>query len=55
MKNKLIVSPSPHLYRKDESVSRIMWMVAVSLLPAGIAGVIIFGLSALWVVLLASI
>jgi len=30
-----------------------MWMVAISLLPAGIAGVIIFGLSALSVIILA--
>jgi electron transport complex protein RnfD len=52
MKNsKLIISVSPHLH-KDESVSKIMWMVAVSLIPAGIAGVIIFGLSALGVIIL---
>lgn len=54
MENRLIVSSSPHLH-KGESVSRIMWMVAVSLLPAGIAGVIIFGLNALWVSILAVI
>ena len=52
MKERLIVSASPHLH-KGESVSRIMWMVAISLLPAGIAGVIIFGLSALSVIILA--
>ena len=50
-KNKLIVSASPHLH-KDESVSRIMWMVVLSLIPAGAAGVFIFGLSALWVIIL---
>jgi Na+-translocating ferredoxin:NAD+ oxidoreductase subunit D len=49
--NKLIVSASPHLH-KGESVSRIMWMVVLSLVPAGVAGVLIFGLSALWVTLL---
>lgn len=49
--NKLIVSTSPHLYKK-ESVSRIMWMVAASLIPAGAAGVFIFGSSALWVIIL---
>ncbi len=54
MENRLIVSSSPHLH-KGESVSRIMWMVAVSLLPAGAAGVIIFGLNALWVTILAII
>jgi Na+-translocating ferredoxin:NAD+ oxidoreductase subunit D len=51
MNDKLIVSSSPHLH-KDESVSRIMWTVVLSLLPAGIAGVIIFGRSAFWVILL---
>jgi electron transport complex protein RnfD len=51
MKNNLIVSTSPHLH-KDESISKIMWMVVVSLIPAGIAGAAIFGLSALRVILL---
>ncbi len=51
MENKYIVSFSPHLH-KGESVSKIMWMVAISLLPAGIAGVIIFGKQGLWVILL---
>ncbi|MBM3250326.1 MAG: RnfABCDGE type electron transport complex subunit D [Candidatus Omnitrophica bacterium] len=49
--NRLTVSFSPHLH-KDESVSRIMWMVVLSLVPAGIAGVAIFGLNSLWVILL---
>jgi electron transport complex protein RnfD len=52
MKNNLIVSVSPHLHKK-ENVSKIMWLVALSLLPAGIAGVVIFGQSALWVTVLA--
>jgi electron transport complex protein RnfD len=51
MKDKFIVSVSPHLH-KDESVSKIMWLVMVSLIPAGVAGVFIFGLSALWVIIL---
>jgi len=51
MSNKLIVSTSPHLHKK-ESVSKIMWLVVVSLIPAGVAGVFIFGLRALWVILL---
>jgi electron transport complex protein RnfD len=51
MSNELIVSTSPHLHKK-ESVSQIMWLVVVSLIPAGVAGVFIFGLSALWVILL---
>ncbi|MBI3991032.1 MAG: RnfABCDGE type electron transport complex subunit D [Candidatus Omnitrophica bacterium] len=51
MKNNLIVNILPHLH-KDESVSKIMWMVVISLIPSGIAGVIIFGLEALQVILL---
>ncbi|MDP2043584.1 MAG: RnfABCDGE type electron transport complex subunit D [Candidatus Omnitrophota bacterium] len=54
MKSNLIVSLSPHIHKKG-SVSRIMWTVAVSLIPAGVAAVIIFGLSALWVTLVAVI
>ncbi|MDD5408873.1 MAG: RnfABCDGE type electron transport complex subunit D [Candidatus Omnitrophica bacterium] len=54
MRNKFIVSGSPHIH-KQESVSRIMWTVAFSTVPAGIAGVIIFGLNALWVILVAVI
>jgi electron transport complex protein RnfD len=52
MSDKLIVSSSPHLHKKEESVSKIMWLVALSLIPAGIAGVFIFGLSALGVIIL---
>jgi len=51
MKDKLIVSVSPHIHKKD-SVSKIMWMVIVSLIPAGVAGIFIFGLNALWVIIL---
>jgi len=50
-KSNLIVSVSPHLH-KEESVSRIMWIVVASLIPAGIAGVFIFGISAFWVIIL---
>jgi electron transport complex protein RnfD len=50
MKNNLIVSASPHIHNK-ESVSKIMWAVTLSLLPAGAAGVFIFGVSALWVII----
>jgi electron transport complex protein RnfD len=52
MINNLIVSGSPHIH-KQASISRIMWTVVISLIPAGIAGVIIFGLDALWVTLVA--
>jgi len=51
MKDRLIVSASPHLHKK-ESVSRIMWLVVASLIPAGAAGVFIFGTGALWVIIL---
>lgn len=54
MKNNFIVCVSPHLHT-DESVSKIMWMVTASLIPAGIAGVFIFGITALWVIILAII
>ena len=50
MSNKLIVSVSPHIY-SGESAARIMWVVFFSLLPAGAAGVVIFGLVSLWVIL----
>lgn len=52
MKSNLIVSGSPHIHKKG-SISRIMWTVVASVIPAGIAGVIIFGLDALWVILVA--
>jgi len=52
MINNLMVSGSPHIHKK-ESISGIMWTVVISLIPAGIAGVIIFGLDALWVTLVA--
>lgn len=51
MRDKLIVSVSPHLH-KDESVSKIMWMVVLALLPSGIVGVFIFGQSALRIIVL---
>jgi len=54
MRSNLLVSGSPHIH-KQESVSRIMWTVVLSTIPAGIAGVIIFGLDALCVTLVAVI
>ncbi len=51
MKNRLIVCTSPHLH-KDESVNKIMWTVVLSLIPAGAAGVFIFGIKALWLIVL---
>ncbi len=45
---ELIVSVSPHV-RSDETVSRIMWTVSLSLLPAFFAGVYYFGPKAIYV------
>ncbi len=50
MNNKLLLSVSPHMHKK-ETVSIIMWMVSLSLLPSGIAGIFIFGPKALWIIL----
>lgn len=49
---KLTVSASPHV-RSAETTSGIMLDVIIALVPAGIAGVIIFGLRALAVILTA--
>ena len=51
MDNTLTISASPHLHAR-ESTSRIMWLVIAALLPAGIAGVYIFGPAALWTILI---
>lgn len=47
---KLYVSSGPHI-RGKESVSSLMLSVLLALLPALLAGVYLFGLRALWVVL----
>ncbi len=47
--NKLIVSSSPHI-RSSATTQRIMLDVIIALLPATVAGVIIFGLRSLLVV-----
>ncbi len=48
--DKLHISVSPHI-RSSNTTQKIMLDVTVALLPAAIAGCIIFGLSALWVIL----
>ena len=48
MNNQLTLSISPHIHKKT-STSRIMLDVILALLPAAVAGVIIFGLRALLV------
>ncbi len=50
--NNLLVTPAPHLYHKD-SVSKIMWIVFISLVPAWAWGVFYFGFAALYVSLAA--
>lgn len=52
--NQLIVSASPHI-RDIESIPRIMWAVVLSLIPAGIAAVLMFGYYCLYVVFLSCI
>lgn len=51
MEDRLIVSSSCHLHTR-ESVAKIMWLVVLSLMPAGMAGVFIFGVRALWIIIL---
>lgn len=48
---ELIVSSSPHVH-SGESVSKIMWTVVASLVPASIVGVYFFGLGAVSVIAL---
>lgn len=54
MKNKLIVSAWPHI-RKEEAVPQMMWRTSLALIPAGIMGVFIFGIRALWIILVSII
>lgn len=51
---KLTVSSSPQIHSAD-STAKIMWTVVLSLIPAGIWGVYIFGMSALVVILVSII
>lgn len=51
MEKELILSASPHI-RDKESVTKIMWMVNLSLVPAGLGAVYFFGFQALWVILI---
>lgn len=52
--SKLIVSSSPH-YHDSQSVQKIMLWVIAALMPACVAGVVCFGLRALWVLLVCSV
>lgn len=46
VQEELVVSTSPHIFSRD-SVNRIMWDVAIALVPAFMASVYFFGLAAL--------
>ena len=48
---KLHISSTPHIHQKGASTRNIMRDVVIAMLPATVAGMIIFGLKALWVVL----
>ena len=50
MNNPLIVSVAPHI-RAKVSTKRIMWAVNLALIPAGAAGVFIFGINSLYVIM----
>lgn len=50
LKNKLIVSSAPHI-EIDDHIVRRMWVTLFALIPAGIAGVYIFGFQAFYVIL----
>lgn len=49
--SKLVISVSPHI-KKDTSISSIMWVVVLALIPALVGGVYLFGLGVLWIVLM---
>ncbi len=53
MEKKLVVSSSPHL-RAPETIQSIMFDVLTALFPAALAGVLLFGYSALITILLAT-
>jgi electron transport complex protein RnfD len=54
MDRKLDVSVSPHI-RKEEDVSKIMWLVVLALVPAMLAGVIFFKFRALLIILVSAL
>ncbi len=48
---KLHISPNPHIHQKGSTTQNIMLDVVIAMLPATIAGIVIFGINALWTVL----
>lgn len=53
MENKMILSLSPHIH-SSWSVKRCMWQVVIALIPALAVAVWVFGLDALWVIVLST-
>ena len=49
--SNLHISPAPHIHQKGASVSKVMLDVIIAMIPAALAGIIIFGLKALWVII----
>ena len=49
--SQLHISSTPHIHQKGASTRNIMLDVVIAMLPATIAGIVIFGLKALWIVL----
>ena len=47
----MLITAAPHLH-KPLPTARVMWSVSVCLLPAGIWGVVTFGLSSLYILLI---
>ncbi|MFP3958884.1 MAG: RnfABCDGE type electron transport complex subunit D [Spirochaetaceae bacterium] len=54
LRNRLVVSSSPQ-FHDETSTARIMWTVSACLLPAAAWGVFVFGVSALWVMVAATV
>ena len=52
MAEKFIVATSPHI-KKNISVTKVMWLVVLALLPAYIHTVLLFGMKTVWVSLAA--
>lgn len=51
MEEKLTMALSPHI-RSNDTVDRRMWNVVIALLPAFVVALCVFGLDALWLILL---
>ena len=49
--SKLHISPAPHIHQKGGFTTNVMLDVTIALLPAAVAGIVIFGIGALWTVL----